>query len=488
MEENRTENYEVNQIDIFKIAAGCLTRIRHIWFLLLLIICLCAAGSVVKERRQYSEQYLAAASFIVTTGGKEYTNISSYYNKVTMTQLSTSFPYVLTSDLLKGIVAEDLGVETIPAQITASVLEETNLFQINITASEPQIAYDVLQSVIRNYPKVAKYIFGDTVLTMIDETGVPTAPVSYPDYQSAIIQGILIGAVISMVFVLIQVLMRNTVKSQEDIKSFLNVKYLAGIPQERVKKRSKMYLPTVLLDSDTITPLFKESMRTLQIRFMRLMEEKNYKSLVVSSALAGEGKTTVSCNLAYSLAKKGYKVLLIDGDLRNPSVAQLLRLDTTDKGIVDVLNGEISAKDIIKQYNETNLYVLPGGKPQNKVSRLYRNGRLGGIVEYYSESMDYIIIDTPPCAMMNDASLAADCTDAMLLVIRQDYARREKIQDGVEMLSSSKASLIGCVINGEDLGSGSYGKYDYGKYGYGRYGYGYGYGKYGYGYGERSRK
>ena len=163
-------------------------------------------------------------------------------------------------------------------------------------------------------------------------------------------------------------------------------------------------------------------------------------------------------------------------------------MDTTDKGIVDVLNGEISAKDIIKQYNETNLYVLPGGKPQNKVSRLYRNGRLGGIVEYYSESMDYIIIDTPPCAMMNDASLAADCTDAMLLVIRQDYARREKIQDGVEMLSSSKASLIGCVINGEDLGSGSYGKYDYGKYGYGRYGYGYGYGKYGYGYGERSRK
>ena len=83
----------------------------------------------------------------------------------------------------------------------------------------------------------------------------------------------------------------------------------------------------------------------------------------------------------------------------------------------------------------------------------------------------------------------ADCVDAIMLVIRQDYARREKIQDGVEMLSSSAATIIGCVINGEDIGSGSYGKYDYGKYGYGHYGYGkYGYGKYGYGYGERTRK
>lgn len=227
----------------------------------------------------------------------------------------------------------------------------------------------------------------------------------------------------------------------------------------------------------------------MQIRFLRMMDEKNYKSMIVSSALAGEGKTTVSCNLAYSLAKKGYKVLLIDGDLRNPSVANLLKIEKKEKGMSDVLKGDISAKDIIQQYNDTNLWVLPGGKPQENVSRLYRNGRLKDIVKEYSETMDYIIVDTPPCGMMNDASLAADCVDAIMLVIRQDYARREKIQDGVEMLSSSAATIIGCVINGEDIGSGSYGKYDYGKYGYGHYGYGkYGYGKYGYGYGERTRK
>lgn len=488
MEESRTENYEVNQIDIFRIAAGCLTRIKKSWLILLLIVCLCTGGSVVQEKRQYSDQYLAAASFIVTTGGKEYTNISSYYNKVTMTQLSTSFPFILTSGLLQDIVAEELGLSYIPATIAAGVLEETNLFQITVQGSDPQLVYDILQSVIKNYPRVAKYVFGDTELTLLDETGVPSTPLSYPDYVGAAAKGAMLGGIVYIVIVLLQVLMRSTVKGQEDLKSFLNVKYLTGIPQERVKKRSKSMMPTILLDSETVTPLFKESMRTLQIRFLRIMCEKNYKSMIVSSALAGEGKTTLSCNLAYSLAKKGYKVLLVDADLRNPSVADLLKLEKKEKGMSDVLKGDISAKDIIQQYNETNLWVLPGGKAQENVSRLYRNGRLRDIVQAYSETMDYIIVDTPPCGMMNDASLAADCVDAIMLVIRQDYARREKIQDGVEMLNSSAATLIGCVINGEDLGSGSYGKYDYGKYGYGRYGYGYGYGRYGYGYGERTRK
>lgn len=485
MDGNRTENYEVNQIDIFRIAASCVHRIRQIWLLLLVFMCICIAGSVVLEQYFYTEQYRTSASFVVTAGGKEYTTISNHYSKVTMEQLSTSFPYILTSDLLKGIVAEDLGLEDLPDTIVANVVEETNLFQIVVTAKTPELAYDILQSVIKNYPKVAKYVFGDTVLTLLDETGKPTEPIRYPSYLRAGIRGILVSFLLIAALMLFQVMMRQTVKDQEDLKTFLNVKYLGGLPKERIKRRSKKMNTSVLIDSKTVTPVFKEAIRSIQIRCVRLMEEKNYKSLIVTSALAGEGKTTVSCNLAYALANKGYKVLLIDGDLRNPSVADTLKISKNKVGVVDILKGTAAAKDIMLKYGSASLYILPGGEPVEKVSRLYRNGRLNGIIEAYSKVMDFIIIDTPPCAIMNDAALAADCTDAMLLVIRQDYAHKLKIQDGVEMLSSSKASLIGCVINGEDLGSGSYGKYNYGKYGYGRYGrYGYGrYGKYGYGYG-----
>lgn len=482
MENERVGSYETEQIDLFQIMWDCLARFRQIWFILFLLIALCAAGNIAREYLQYEKKYEASASFVVTTGGKEYTDFDVYYNKVTMDQLNTTFPHILTSGILHEIVANDLGMKRVPGIITANVVAETNLFQIKVEALDPQQAYDILQSVIKNYPKVAKYVLGDTELTLIDESGVPNRPMFMPDYIDAGIKGLLVGVLIGILILLAQVLMRNTVKNQEDIKAFLNIKYLVGIPKIRAKKRSKKNKHKVLLDEQHVAPVFKEAIHTLQIRFTRIMKEKNFKTLVVTSALPGEGKTTVSCNLAYAMAQKGYKVLLMDGDFRNPSVAQMLELSAEEKGIVDVLQESAVAEEVITQYKDTNLWILPGAKPQNRVSRLYRSGNLKKLVEKYEKKMDYIIIDTPPCAMMNDAALAADCADAIMLVIRQDFARREKIQDGVEVLDSSNASLIGCVINGEDVGSGSYGKYGYGKYGYGKYGYGkYGYGKYGYG-------
>lgn len=489
MEDHRTEYYEENQIDIFKIIAGCISHARRIWWLLAVVMCISVVLNVFNEKRTYNEQYLASASFIVSTGGNNSSSVSSYYNRVTLTQLGASFPYVLMSGILHDIVAEDMGLTGVPGSISASVLEETNLFQINVTANDPQMAYDILQSVIKNYPQVAKYVFGDTTFHMIDETGVPNRPLEDPDYKGAVTQGLLIGFIICAVFLLIQVMMRSTVKGQEDLKSLINIKYIAGVPYEHIKKRSKNHSASVLLDSPSISPMFEEAMQTIMVRFVRMMEENKQKSVVVSSALPGEGKTTVSCNLALALAEKGYKVLLIDGDLRNPSVTENLNLEDAKKGTIDVLKGEISADKVLVPYGKTSLFVLPGGKATDKVTRYYRNGRLGSIIEQYSKTMDYIVVDTPPCAMMNDAVLAADYVDASILVIRQDYARREKIMDGVEMLSSSRSSILGYVINGEDLGSGSYGKYSYGKYGYGRYGYGrYSRGKYGYGRYGHSKK
>ena len=176
MEETGKQENTQDLIDIFEICSRIWKTFRRIWWLILLFICIGIGISVFQEKSGYREQYEASASFIVSAGGSE--SLASYYNRVTMEQVNSTFPYILTSGILNQIVAADLGMESVPGSISASVLEETNLFQIRVVSSDAQQSYDILQSVIKNYPTVAKYVIGDTTLKLIDESGVPTAPIA----------------------------------------------------------------------------------------------------------------------------------------------------------------------------------------------------------------------------------------------------------------------------------------------------------------------
>lgn len=468
---------EQDKIDIISFLSDIIKRFRETWWLFLLIVVLCAGAGFLKEKVSYHEQYEASASFVVSVGNQSNVVSSNYYNKITVEQMNATFPYILTSGALGRVVANDLGLSGVPGTISAQMLGDTNLFQIKVVSSDAQMAYDILQSVIENYPQVAQYVIGDTKLKLLDETGVPQAPMNGPGYKRSVIKGIFAGMMICILILMIRVTTRSTVKDQEDLKKFLNVRYLCGIPQVNFKRRSSRRTPQLLIDNPVVPDIYMESLDTLQVRLTRELTEKKMKTFMVTSALAGEGKTTTACNIALFLAKKGYDVLLIDGDLRNPSVARTLRLENVKGGLCDILRGGEQDEALLQRYESTSLCVIPGGEPLQRVTRLYNNGRLKELVDKYRGIMDFVIIDTPPCAIMNDAALIASSVEAGLMVIRQDYARRDKILTGAEVIAQSGTLLVGCAINGESTGIGSYG---YGKYGYGRYGYGrYGYGKYG---------
>jgi len=122
--------------------------------------------------------YEAYTSFVV---GSNRAVGYSYYDNVTAQQLGKTFPYIVTSGVLKDVVARDLQVGAVTSQIEASVMENTNLFTIRVKDSSPDTAYRVLQSVITNYPEVAEYIIGATTLTVVDDSGVPVSPSNSQD-------------------------------------------------------------------------------------------------------------------------------------------------------------------------------------------------------------------------------------------------------------------------------------------------------------------
>lgn len=330
---------------------------KKFFLLCFLLMAVCGAVMYMREKTNYTPVYQAYSSFVVETK-TAYGYNQSYSDETTAGQLSKTFPYILTSGALSDIVAESLGVDSIPASISAEAIQDTSIFTINVTASDPQIAYDVLQAVIQYYPQVAEYIIGDTQLTLMDESGIPEKPQNPQNFTGAVAKGVAAGAVVSIFLLFVYASTRKTVRREEDLKNYLSIAYLGSVPKSHGKRRKSK--KTVLLDGKGNTTVLRESFRTIRTRVTKNAEENGIKSLIVTSAISDEGKTTVAVNLAISLAKKGKKVALLDGDLRHPSVALSMGIRTKKYGIADVLNKKADLKSIMLRYGEYELDILPG--------------------------------------------------------------------------------------------------------------------------------
>ena len=196
----------------------------------------------------------------------------------------------------------------------------------------------------------------------------------------------------------------------------------------------------------------------------------------VTSSMRGEGKSTTAINLSYVLAEKGSKVLIIDGDLRIPSVAKKLQI-SSKPGVTNLLMNKSSDVEAFKSDLLDNWYIVPAGDIPPNPSELLGSGRMQKLLEALKEQFDYIIIDLPPVNIVSDALSISPFISGMVVVIREEYTEKKELTHCMRQLSLSNVKVLGCVLNEASSGNGSYGKYKYKKYKHG-YGYGYGYGYY----------
>lgn len=487
--DSRTVDTDENKIDIIHGIVKGWKYFKKTWWLLLVLAAIGVGIAGIYRLFFFIPEYKASSSLTVNVEGVG-DSTSSYTAQITLEQMSATFPYILESGALKDVVKEDLGLKELDSQITATSLENTSLFEISVTSKDPELAYNILQSVIENYPEVAKYIVGNTSFTLLDTTGVPVTPVNYISKKDLLARGVGGGAVVYLIILIILSCTRRTVLSEENLKRYTNVSCVGTVPQNYMKRRSNKNKQLMLIDRRAATPSFTESINTLYIRTVRRLKKEGQQVLVITSATEGEGKSTISSNLALSYALKGHKVLLVDGDLRHPSVGN--KFDIKNRwGFDAILKKEKTLEEAVCTYKDTKLDILAGSRPveQNKIASLLGNKAVKEYLDAWRNKYDYIIIDTPPCGILQDASFLASYSDAVLMVIRQDYQPVSRIVAGLEYLADTGTRILGYVINNEEMiiGSYGYGRYGYGNYGYGKYGYGK-YGKYGYGYGESKSK
>ena len=484
MNENKQDFSQLlEKVDLYSIIRDTL---RNIWAVLLGAIAVAMIVNMV-ARADFRNTYSTTATFVVTS--KTSSNYA-YSNLSAASSMAKSFSNILNSNLLKKKVCQDLGTTTFRATASANVISGTNLMTLKVTADTPENTYRTIRSIMYNMDSLTQYVSGDMVMEVLQDPPVPTrADTSFSATRQTRKAFLVSFVLISGVFMYLSY-RKETVKSEKDMENKLDAKSLGMLYQEeryrslseRLRQRKRKYLVTELSAKFEFVERYKKIAAHVSANAHKI----SAKSILVTSVQEHEGKSTVSSNLALTLVQQGYKVLLIDGDMRRPTLNSLF-LDSKEKlkaSLGSVLMGQANLGDAMIHDEDRGVDLLLNKRNYTNSTDIVSSEYMARLITVVRNYYDFIIIDSPPMSLMADAEVLADLADMSILVVKYDTVLAQDLNDAIDALRDCHAQFAGCILNqvrtlpGYRRTIGGYGGYGrYGKYGhYGRYGR---YGKYG---------
>lgn len=465
------------------------------WYLILAVMLIAAMAAYVYTDYTYTPQYSTTTTFVATAGG---TSTTTYQNLSAANNLASVFSEVLDSSILRKKVMEEVGISSFDGTITASVVSETNLLTMTVKGSDPRTVFLMTKAIIEHHDIVSYQVLGGTILEVLQQPSVPSAPINPLDLSGTVKKAAVLAGALMCALLVFLAYRADKIRSRFDADSKLSMRVLGELYHERkyktLKESIKRKKTSILITNPVTSFTYTESVNKLASRVEKRFHSDE-KVLMVTSLLENEGKSTVAVNLALAMARKGNRVLLIDGDLRKPACSKILNLPQKNAGTAEVLLGEAALADCIKRRENNGLYMLCGRKNMRTATNLVSSPAMEGLLSQAKAEYDFVIVDTPPMSQAPDAECIGAFADAALLVVRQDAAYADELNEAAATLERTGIHLIGCVLNNvygsasytPAFSYGAYGKYGrYGKYGkYGKYGYGK-YGRYGYGYGKHN--
>ncbi|TLM80135.1 MAG: polysaccharide biosynthesis tyrosine autokinase [Actinobacteria bacterium] len=261
--------------------------------------------------------------------------------------------------------------------------------------------------------------------------------------------GLALGLVLGIAMAFLYEYLDDAIKSSEEAERLLGTPVLGHVPIERFEKGESRRLTIVEKPGSPAAEAYRVIRNSLD--FVNF--ERNIKTILVTSAAPGEGKSTVASNLAASLAQAGQKVALISCDFRRPTTEAFFGVPNT-VGLSDVLTGRHSMKAVLQRPGDEQLLVMTSGKMPPNPSELLSSRKMKETLDSLEEWADWIIIDTPPVLAVSDAAALARWVDGVLMITRAGSSTREATRKAREMLEKAGARLVGCVVWGLEPGGG----------------------------------
>ncbi|MBO4848184.1 MAG: polysaccharide biosynthesis tyrosine autokinase [Clostridia bacterium] len=505
METKQETSTLLEKLDLYSIIRDLL---RNAWVIALGAI---AVGLIVNMsvRSKIQSTYSTKAMFVVTSrtsGNYAYSNLSA------ASTMATSYSNILNSNLLKKKVCRDLNVDSFNATMSAKVISDTNLMTLRVTSDTPENTYKIIRSVMKNVADLAGYVSTDMVMEVLQEPTVPTkSDIAVSSRRQTVKAAVIAGLAFAAVFAFLSY-RKDTIKSEKDMEEKLDAHTLGMFYYNGSKSlkslfsRKKKKLLITELDAKFE---FVERNKKVAALVAAQAKHRGAKVILVTSVQEHEGKSTVSANLALSLAQQAHSVLLIDGDLRRPTLNSLFleKGEEENARMPEFLTGGLTLDEAIYFDEKRDIHLLLNDRNYSNSTDIVSSAAMSHLIDEAKSKYEYVIIDSPPMSLMADAEVMADLSDLSILVVKYDTILAPDINDAIDSLRNCSAEFEGCVLNqvralpGERrtvVGYGGYGRYghygNYGRYGrygkYGKYGnYGH-YGNYGYygHYGEQSKK
>ena len=458
-------------------------------------------------------QYKASAMFYVNNNSFSVGDASlsiSNGDLVTSRGLVDSYIVILnTRETLNDVIdyaGSNHTFAELKQMISAEAVNETEIFRVSVESPDPQEAERLANAIAYILPKRIGTLIDGTSAKVVDAAVVPSAP-SSPSYTKNTLVGFLLGFVSVVGFIVLREIFDITIRSDEDVTQICPHPILAAVPDMTIQgkggsyygygsksssdKKKGAYAASAkqparrnTLMGPGISFAASEAYKLLRTKIQfSFVDENDCRVIGLSSALSGEGKSLSAVNLAYTLSQLDKKVILIDCDMRRPTLAEKLSI-RKKPGLSSYLTGQSHLVDLIQYCNlkgaEQAFHVITAGQnPPNPVE-LLSSARMKKALGRLRKEYDYVILDLPPVGAVTDAMAVAGETDGMLLVVRQNYCDRLVLADAVRQFGFINAKILGVVFNctsdhGANYGKSYYKRYYrgyYRKYSYSRSGYG----------------
>lgn len=447
----------MNHVQEFNLKELIIMLKKHFWFIVIITV---AAGLFSFSASKYliTPEYQSTAALIVNVNDN--TSALVTYDDVTLSQkLVDTYVVILKNYTLLNKVIQKLGLNmsaaSLAGNITVNTVSTTEILEITVQDTNALRAKTIVDTIVNLAPEEITRTVKAGSVEVISPAQVNNSPVS-PNMKKNTLIGFLLGLLFSCSIAFILEILNNKFKTDDDVAEKLGYNVIGTIPNYRKirgkRLGSKSDEPVVMLEKPPLQ--VAEAYHALRTNLEFLTHDKSIKKIIVTSSVAGEGKTTVAVNLAISLGQSGYKVLIMDLDLRKPSVSRLLRLkEINDKGVTMVLNGKSTPADSVINTENLSVGVMPSGPIPPNPNDLIRSNAMKNLLKELEGRYDYIIFDTPPVLSAADAISFSPMTDGILFVLKQNQTTFGTAVNARKSLAQVNANILGCILNDYDAAS-----------------------------------